>query len=69
MHFHLSKILTILSIVIYPFYAYSHDSVKERIKDNYNNITGASVTMRSQTDTLKVMEIITGNNGRWLIGL
>lgn len=37
MRFHFLKILAILSIVIYPCYAYSQNSVKGRIKDNYNN--------------------------------
>lgn len=37
MRFHLLKILIILSIVIYPCYAYSQNTVKGRIKDNYNN--------------------------------
>lgn len=55
MRFHLLKILTILSIVIYPCYAYSQNSVKGSIKDNYNNsITGAAIAMQSLNDTLFV---------------
>ena len=53
MRFHLLKILTILSIVIYPCYAYSQNSVKGRIKDNNNNsIPGAAIAMQSLNDTL-----------------
>lgn len=42
MRFHLLKILTILSIVIYPCYAYSQNSVKGSIKDNYNNVSSTN---------------------------
>ena len=55
MRFHLLKILAILSMIIYPCYVYSQNSVQGRIKDNYNNIiTGAAVAMRSLNDTLFV---------------
>mgnify|MGYP001497609781 CR=1 FL=1 len=68
MRFHLLKILIILSIVIYPCYAYSQNTVKGRIKDNYNNgITGAAIAMRSQNDTQFVRNCISGNDGRFQI--
>ena len=68
MRFHFLKILAILSIVIYPCYAYSQNSVKGRIKDNYNNsITGAAIVMRSLNDTLFVRDCVSGNDGRFQI--
>ena len=68
MRFHLLKILTILSIVIYPCYAYSQNSVKGSIKDNYNNsITGAAIAMQSLNDTLFVRGCISDNNGKFQI--
>ena len=68
MRFHLLKILTILSIVIYPCYAYSQNSVKGRIKDNNNNsIPGAAIAMQSLNDTLFVKGGISDNNGKFQI--
>lgn len=68
MRFHLLKALIILSIIIYPSYVYSQNSVQGRIKDNYNNIiTGAAVAMRSLNDTLFVRGCISDNNGRFQI--
>ena len=68
MRFHLLKILTILSIVIYPCYAYSQNSIKGSIKDNYNNnITGAAIAMQSLNDTLFVRGCISDNNGKFQI--
>lgn len=68
MRFHLLKALIILSIIIYPCYVYSQNSVQGRIKDNYNNIiTGAAVAMRSLNDTLFVRGCISDNNGRFQI--
>ena len=68
MCFHLFKTLIILSIVIYPCYAYSQNSVKGRIKDNYNNnITGAAIAMQSLNDTLFVRGCISDNNGKFQI--
>ena len=72
MRFHLLKILTILSIVlsivIYPCYAYSQNSVKGRIKDSYNNsITGAAIAMQSLNDTLFVRGCISDSNGKFQI--
>lgn len=68
MRFHLLKILAILSMIIYPCYVYSQNSVEGRIKDNYNNIiTGAAVAMRSLNDTLFVRGCISDNNGRFQI--
>ena len=68
MRFHLLKILTILSIVIYPCYAYSQNSVNGRIKDNNNNsITGAAIAMQSLNDTLFVRGGTSDNNGKFQI--
>lgn len=61
---HLLKTLIILSTVIYSCYAYSQNSVKGRIKDNYNkSIIGAVIAMRSLNDTLFVRGCISDNNG------
>lgn len=68
MCFRLLKILIVLSIVLYPCYAYSQNSVEGRIIDsNSNAISGAAIAMESLSDTLNVRGCVSDNDGKFRI--